>query len=391
MSQTFHFATVATLASLTTACPALAQTNEGFARARLTLMTAVQSGHVGSAVGLIARGGKVMFLEAVGMAGPDVPMMPDAIVRLSSITKPITATAIMILVEEGKLSLTDSVNRFFPQFGHRVLGDRAAGQDSTVPAVRPVTVFDLLTHQSGISTDDSEFDRLWTQARTAQEFSAMLGTFPLRFQPGTRFHYGFMGSSYEVLAGIVERVTGETFAAFVDRRIIQPLQMRDTWFTVPSDKRSRLAAQYRQESSGTLTRFRELGQEEPTTSFFSGGGGLRSTVLDYFRFAQFLLNRGELEGVRLLKSETVRQMLTNQVASGYPTAGFGWGFGVQVRTEPGSGAEHEGNFGWNGGTGTLFLVDPIEQMIVVIFAPSTPRSSGVNQLRQEFVGAAYGR
>ena len=356
-------------------------------RSQRMLDSAIATGSVGSAVGLIARDGRILFVGAAGEAAPGVPMPTDAIVRLASITKPVTATAVMLLVEEGRLKLTDRADAFVPGFGRMVLGDRPAGEDSLIPVARPVTIFDLLTHTSGVDTDHAEFDPLWTSSATVKEFAEAVGQRALRFQPGSRFHYGFMGSSYEVLAGIVEKVSGMSFAAFVHGRILAPLRMHDTYFHVPEEKRSRLAAQYRMGESGRLEAFRQRGQEEAPTGFHSGGGGLRSSVADYFRFVQFLINGGELDGVRLLQRETVTEMLRDQVGGLSPS--YGWGFGVAVERGPAGGAEAPGNFGWNGGTGTQFQADPTRRIIAIIFAPSTPRSTGVNQLRTAFVRSAF--
>lgn len=380
-------ASAVAIATLLTPRIGTAQGEPVAVRAQRLLDAAIQSGSVGSAVGLIARDGRIVFIGAAGQAGPGVPMPTDAIVRLASITKPITATSVMLLVEEGKLKLTDRVDAYLPGFGRVVLGNRSAGEDSLIPVARPVTIYDLLTHTSGIDTDDAEFNPLWENSATAKDFAEAVGRHALRFQPGTRFHYGFMGSSYEVLAGIVEQVSGESFAAFVHRRILEPLRMHDTYFHVPAEKRPRLAAQYRPAASGGLEVYRARGEEEAPTTFYSGGGGLRSTVTDYFRFVQFLLNGGELDGVRLLQRETVAEMLRDHVEKLSPS--YGWGFGVSVERGPAGGAEAPGNFGWNGGTGTQFHADPARRLIVVIFAPSTPRSAGVNQLRTAFVLSAF--
>jgi CubicO group peptidase (beta-lactamase class C family) len=367
-----------------TASPQSTAPDPRFEPVERQLRLAVTTGTIGSAVGLIARDDSILIRTAVGEIEPGVPMPPNAITRLASITKPVTATAVLLLAEQGKLRLSDRVDTWFPGFGSVV---QQGGR--TVPASRPVTVRDLLTNQAGLATEGAAYDSLFGVA-TADEYARRIGALPLRFQPGTQFEYGCCGSAYEVLGAIVERVTGEPYRDFLQSRVLRPLKMNDTYFNVPPEKRDRLAAQYRRDATGTLVPFRRRGQEENETTFFSGAGGLRSTVDDYHRFARFLLNGGELEGVRLLSAESVRAMTTNQVGQGYPTAGYGWGYGVRVRTsrEP-DGSDAIGSFGWNGGTGTLFLVDPTNRLIFVVMMPSNPGTPGVTAARNAFVAAGY--
>lgn len=347
---------------------------ERLVRVGAVLQRAVDSRSVGSAVGLVARSGRIVFVGAVGEVAPGVPMTDDAIVRLASITKPITAVAVLILYEEGKVRLSDSVDRYLPEF-------------TNAASERPITIYDLLTHQAGLQADGPELDKIWDEAKTTSDFSSRLARLPLRFPPGSQYEYG---PAYEVLTAIIEKVTGQTYERFLSERVLRPLKMFDTFFFVPKEKQARLAAQYRRDTSGALVPFRARGQEGIPGEFYSGGGGLRSTVRDYFRFAQFLLNGGQLDGVRLLSPLTVRLMTADHVGGKYPDPNYGWGLGVQVRrTAAGSDIGSVGSYGWNGGTGTLFVVDPRERLIVILFAPTTPRTAGVSELRKDFVAAAY--
>ena len=353
------------------------------------LEAAISSHTIGSAVGLIARSGQIVFLESVGEAAPGVPMPDDAIVRTASITKPITAVAVLILYERGLLRLTDPVEKDLPEF--RDLKVEVSAKDgqgaSVVNASRPITIYDLLTHQAGLVASYDVLDKLYTDSKTAREFSLGLAKLPLRFQPGTQYEYG---ESYELLAAIIEKLTGRTYDKFLGDEVLSPLRMNDTYFFVPPEKRPRLVAQYRRDATGSLVMDKARGQEQLPTSFYSGGGGLRSTVRDYYRFAEFLLNEGELDGVRLLSPKTIRLMTTNHVGLKYPDEGYGWGLGVEVRTSlAGSDIGSVGSYGWNGGTGTLFLVDPRERLIVIIFAPTRPGTRGVYEFRQAFVTDAY--
>ena len=353
------------------------------------LEAAISSHTIGSAVGLIARSGQIVFLESVGEASPGVPMPDDAIVRTASITKPITAVAVLILYERGLLRLTDRVEKYLPEF--RDLKVEVSAKDGqgagVVNASRPITIYDLLIHQAGLVASYDTLDKLYTDSKTTREFSLGLAKLPLRFQPGTQYEYG---ESYELLAAIIEQLTRRTYDKFLRDEVLSPLRMNDTYFFVPREKQSRLVAEYRRDAAGSLVISKARGQEQPSTSFYSGGGGLRSTVRDYYRFAQFLLNDGELDGVRLLSPKTIWLMTTNHVGLKYPDEGYGWGLGVEVRTSlAGSDIGSVGSYGWNGGTGTLFLVDPRERLIVIIFAPTRPGTPGVYEFRQAFVTDAY--
>jgi CubicO group peptidase (beta-lactamase class C family) len=348
------------------------------------LRGAVANGTIGAGVVLIARNDTVLYRAAVGEIEPGIPMPTDAIARLASITKPITATAILLLVEEGKIQLSDRVDHWFPGFGTNV---QQGGQ--TVPASRPVTIRDLLTHQAGLASSGASYDSLFSVA-TAAEFARRIGAMPLRFQPGAGFEYGCCGSAYEVLGAIVEKVSGQRYSEFLQARVLGPLGMKDTYFNVPLEKRPRLATQFRRDGSGVLVPFRTRGQEDEPTEFYSGAGGLRSTVDDYYRFTTFLLNGGVVDRARLLSSESVRAMTMNQVGLSYPTVGYGWGYGVRVRTSAdGDGLESVGSFGWNGGTGTLFLVDPVRRITFIMLLPTNPGTPGVSALRNAIVSAGY--
>jgi CubicO group peptidase (beta-lactamase class C family) len=343
----------------------------------------------GSAVALVARDGRVVFHEAFGEMEPGVPMTRDAISRMASIGKTITAVAVLMLYEEGRLRLSDPVSRFIPEFSKVAVAGPGAQADGVAPE-RPVTVHDLLTHQAGLVAEGKALDALWESAPTVDEFARRIAAIPLRFQPGTRFEYG---PSYEVLAAVVERAGGLSFGDFLQRRILSPLRMIDTSFFVPAEKRDRYAGIYQKDPAGGLSMFRRRGQEEAPTQFTSGGGGLRGTVGDYHRFARMLLNEGELDGERLLSPKTVRLMITDHVPGKLPGEEYGWGLGTSVRTRVLSdGIGSVGSYGWNGGTGTLYLVDPLERLIVVVFVPTQPRTPGVwgsSDVRKDFVTAVY--
>jgi CubicO group peptidase (beta-lactamase class C family) len=247
-------------------------------------------------------------------------------------------------------------------------------------------VFDLLTHHAGLVARGPELEALWNVS-TNQEFARRIGRIPLRFQPGSRFEYGCCGAAYEVLAAVVEQISGQSFKDFLTENILDPLDMKDTYFIVPESKLHRLAAMYGRDQDNKLVVVRQRGDEAPESAFYSGGGGLRSTVSDFYRFQLMLLNGGELEGVRLLKPKTVRMMTTNQIE---PNAGFGYGFGVGVQTDTAAaGGVEKGAYGWNGGTGTRFLVDPKSGLVAIVFLPTWPGTPGVSEARSTFISTAF--
>lgn len=364
-------------------------------RAAAVLETAIDEGVAGSAVGLVARDGEIVFHRAFGEMEPGVPMTPDAISRMASIGKTVTAVAVMKLHEEGKLRLSDPVSRFLPEYADlRVREiDPATGEIRLVEPERAVTVRDLLTHQAGFGSEyvggGEAIWELWETAKTVREFAAGLAELPLWSEPGTTFLYG---PSYEVLAAVAEEASGEPFDGLLEQEVLGPLGMVDTTFRVEAEKLDRYAGIYQMGDDGELELYRRRGQEERPTEFTPGGGGLRGTVGDFYRFASMLLDEGELEGTRLLSPLTVRLMTRDHTEGrfGSSTGDWGWGLGMAVRTRVlGDGIGSVGSYGWNGGTGTLYLVDPAERLIVVVFIPSQPRTPGIFELRDDFVTAAY--
>lgn len=220
----------------------------------------VDSGLVGSAVGLIARNGEVLFLKAVGNMGKDVPMQINALTRLASITKTITAAAVMILYEEGKISLNDPIANYLPEYASlKVAVKSNDGTTNLEKANKFITIYDLLTHQGGIASGGKAFYDVWDKAKNLREFSKLIAEIPLESQPGSVFKYGSYGSSYELLAAIVEIVSQQSFKNFLNKRIFSPLNMKDTYFRVPKSKRNRLSAQYKEKGYRNLTVFKKLG------------------------------------------------------------------------------------------------------------------------------------
>jgi CubicO group peptidase (beta-lactamase class C family) len=365
----------------------------GFSSSRLARIAAWQQTQVDAdvisgAVAAIARNGQVAYMRAVGFRdrAKTIPLAPDAIFWIASMTKPVTSVAAMMLVEEGKLDLTAPVHQYLPELRDMMVGversDPAGGEAKLAlePQKRPMTVEDLLRHTAGLASGGGRtqvhrlYDSLYDNAgvfrrdRTLADFISALARLPLAHQPGEVWEYG---PAVDVLSRVIEVASGQPFDRFLEARLFEPLGMVDTGFYVPEAKLSRLI----DPPAGGRPPVWDVTRP---TRLFAGGGGLVSTAADYLRFCQMLLNGGELDGVRILKPATVRQMTTNAlppdvrfagVESGFvgPQGGATWGLGFAIRSDgawsvvPGA----VGSFSWNGIWGTYFWVDPAEQLIVV--------------------------
>jgi CubicO group peptidase (beta-lactamase class C family) len=364
----------------------------GFSPSRLARIAAwqrsqVDAGAFSGAVAAIARNGKVAYLRAVGFRdrAKTIPLQPDAIFWIASMTKPVTSVAAMMLVEEGKLDLAAPVHQYLPEIKDMMVGvettDPTSGQSRLAlePQKRPMTVEDLLRHTSGLVYFDKGntavhklyaegyFER-YARDRSLKDFVSSLARLPLAYQPGEVFEYAL---NLDVLGRVIEVVSGQPLDQFFDGRLFKPLGMVDTAFWVPPEKLSRLV-----DSPADEAIYPDRDVTKPTT-MFSGGGGLVSTAADYLRFGQMLLNGGELDGVRILSPATVRRMTTNSLppgirianSAGYvgPQGGSSWGLGFAIRADaarskvPGS----VGSFTWNGLWGSYFWVDPAESLIAI--------------------------
>jgi CubicO group peptidase (beta-lactamase class C family) len=356
----------------------------------------LEAHHFAGAVTVVARHGKVVQFKAYGMQDIEsrVPMSRDSIFRIYSMTKPITSVAVMMLFEEGQFLLDDPVSRWLPEFRHLEVGveevDETTGESvlKTVPAIREVSIRDLLRHTSGLTYGfwgDSLVDKMYldkkvlTEDATIQETVTKLGSIPLKHQPGTVWEYGL---STDVLGRLVEVVSGQSFDDFLHERIFAPLGMMNTGFSVPPEHADRLATVYEANETNTAiapydpSKTRDF-LKKPT--YFSGGGGLVSTAADYLRFLQMLLNGGELEGVRILGPETVEMMTTDhlvEVADRRDLGPYGFGLGFAIGLDRGiSGRMYsKGTIGWGGMAHTGFWVDPQEELIGIFMIQILPES-----------------
>jgi CubicO group peptidase (beta-lactamase class C family) len=354
---------------------------------------------VAGAVAMVYRNGLLAYSNAWGMADRESnsPMVEDTIFRIASMTKPITSVAVMMLYEQGLFGLDDPISRYLPAFDRQmqVVQPNDDGYE-LVDATRPITIRNLLTHTSGLSyrfLDVAPLAELYKEAGitdglggdlTLPEFVDRLAAMPLAHQPGEGWTYGL---NADVLGYFVEVVSGQPFAEFARERIFEPLGMRDTSFTLTDDKRDRLAAVYRRNADGRLQRTADLIDEGPVyvrvdypagegPTLASGGGGLLSTAGDYGRFAQMILNGGELDGQRLLSRKTVELMTSDQVGrlelAAFNGTGFGLGFAVEHGPSASGQLGSPGVLGWSGFFNTEFWIDPEEELIGILMIQHYP-------------------
>jgi CubicO group peptidase (beta-lactamase class C family) len=390
--------------SVATAKPEeVALSSERLKRASEAVQRHIAAGNVSGAVTLVARRGRIAYFEAQGMQDIETKkaMPKNGIFRLASMSKPITGVAVMMLVEEGKIRLTDPVSRFIPEFkninkvavarpgaaGARGQGNNAAPAFDVVTATREITVRDLLTHTSGLVSGGLGAATAPQRADgdTLSTYIPKLATVPLDFQPGTLWRYsGLVG--FDVLSRIVEIVSGQTYDQFLKQRIFDPLGMKDTGFYLSPEQSSRLVTMYRTSPTGL-----QPGNQASSTKYFSGASALMTTAEDYLQFAQMMLNGGELNGKRILSPRTLELMTTNHTGDmvngqfGRPARGMGFGLSMQVVQDPIAAdlRVSTGAYGWPGGSGVAFWVEPKEQIVSIYMIQG---GSG-GALRQEFENA----
>jgi CubicO group peptidase (beta-lactamase class C family) len=333
-------------------------------------------------------------------------MRMDTMFRIASQTKAITSVVVLTLVEEGKLSLSDQVGKFIPSFAKTNVAVNSDTGASVVPAKRPITIRDLLTHTAGISYGaeahiSSQYAEkgLGPSAGAGWYFAdkrepicdAMerLGTLPFIAQPGEAWVYGY---NTDVLGCVIERVTGQRLDEVIAARVTRPLGMSDTHFFMPAAQRERLAAVYASGQGGRATRAPEgpLGQGsyvDGARQTFSGGAGLVSTARDYGRFLEMIRGDGSLDGVRILSPRTVALMRTNQVGTLHSANGLGFGLGFETTDRYGAnGMDTVGAFGWGGAYGTMYRIDPHARLVVMLMIQLLPNATDV---REKFPAMVY--
>lgn len=381
---------------------------ERLARLDSVLERYVEEDRVAGVVALVLQSGEPVYERAVGWSDREagVRMAPNTIFRIASQTKAITSTAILMLAEEGALSLEDPVGRYLPSFRRTTVAERSGDTIIIVPAARPITIRDLLTHTAGISygtttTVAARYEREglgpaagwgWYTADKDEDVCTTmerLGRLPFVAQPGTAWVYGY---NTDILGCVVERVSGIPLDEFIRTRITQPLGMTDTEFFLDPAKRDRLAAVYASDSAGFIVRAPDgaRGQGhyvDGPRSNFAGGAGLLSTAHDYARFLEMVRNGGELHGVRILSPRTVRLMTTNQVGTLYSTKGLGYSLAFEtIETFGASGLGGAGSYGWGGAYGSWYRVDPEADLVVIFMIQLLPNGT---DLRAKFPWLVY--
>jgi CubicO group peptidase (beta-lactamase class C family) len=361
----------------------------------------IETEKIPGALVVVARHGKVALVSAMGRMDVerDKPLREDTLFRIYSMTKPVTSVALMQLYERGAFQLGDPVHKWIPAFESlRVFRQGRHPRFVTAPAERPMTVHDLLTHQSGLTYGFMERTpvdaayrelRLETFQGNLAEFVTALARLPLEFSPGTRWNYSV---STDVVGHLVELLSGQPLDSYFREHIFEPLGMRDTGFFVPAEQHARLAANYSLGAKGKIALL-----DDPAKSpfarpraFLSGGGGLVSTGGDYLRFVEMLRRGGALDGARILGPRTLRFMTTNHLPGNTdiasislggpsetraPGMGFGLGFSVLLDPVRAQTAGTVGDFGWGGMASTSFWVDPVEQLSVVFMTQLVPSST----------------
>ncbi|MCB1672121.1 MAG: serine hydrolase domain-containing protein [Gammaproteobacteria bacterium] len=338
-------------------------------RIRSQMQAAVDGDYLPGAMLMVGNDDGVGVLLTVGTEGPDdpTPVNTDTLWRVCSMTKPIVSVAAMTLVEDGRLNLDDPVSRFLPEFSNPQIWDEDTG--TTRPASNVMTIQHLLTQESGIVQDifatgtrlgELYAETVQTSGRTLRQEAADIGTLPLLFEPGTRWHYGL---STDVLGAVIEEASGQTLDVFLKEKIFDPLGMDDTGFFVPPSKLNRMA----KEIHGDISLC------DPAPPFTSAAGGLKSTIEDYARFANMLLDGGEYYGTRIISEETLELMTRKYIGNSVSRQNFfygergdwGLGFHLQPTTDDPDGPF---NFGWQGIGGTVFIVDRDNDFYLIYMA-----------------------
>jgi CubicO group peptidase (beta-lactamase class C family) len=367
----------------------------GMSSERLTRIRSMIQAHMdgkdfSGAVTLVARKGKIVHFESHGMADLEgnKPMKTGTLFRLASMTKPVTAVSVLMLVEEGKLVLSDPVSKFIPEYRNpkvavwNLPNDPAGAGLRLVPAAREITIQDLLTHTSGLASgfqgpagDYVRRANLPTGG-SLDERVKRLAKLPLNFQPGTQWEYS-PSTGFDTLGRVVEILSGMSLEQFFKTRVFDPLGIHDTFFTVPPNRVADVAVAYTKNEDHLVRPQSAPGSSaEPAGPYFSGAGGLTGSTMDYLLFSQMLLNGGQLNGVRLLSRKTVELMTSDAIgtldlgnyAGDQVLKGYGFGLGVRVRRSTGENGwmGSVGDFGWAGALGTYFWIDPKEQLIGMV-------------------------
>ncbi len=381
----------------------------------------IDAGRISGALTLVARRGEVAHFSALGLmdAERNKPTELDTIYRIYSMTKPITAVAMMLLYEEGKFQLSDPLSDYLPEWADTEIWVSGEYPNfKTRPIDRPITIRDLLSHQAGLTLGffDNAVDRAYPPMLREQQHHlghygetdlegmfAQVAKVPLRYAPGTAWQYSV---ALELCGYLIQVITGKRFDVFLKERLFAPLGMTDTAFNVPDEKLDRFSANYAPADAGGIemvddpvtSKFRE------TPTLFSGGGGLVGTALDYYRLCQMLLNGGELDGERILGRKTIELMTTNHLPNGesitdralpgmfntikHQSVGYGLGMSIGLAPAVSQIVGSAGQYAWGGAAATTFWVDPVEELAVVFMTQLKQSPYSIPRELQVLVNAA---
>jgi CubicO group peptidase (beta-lactamase class C family) len=366
------------------------------------LQREIDKGTMPGATIMVARGGQIGWFDALGKQNPAQPaaMTRETIFRIFSMTKPIVSVGIMMLLEEGQFLLDDPLAKFIPEFADQKVGVENNGKLELVPLKRAITIQDLLRHTSGITyehTGNGLVQQLYQQSRVRSrkidnaEHAALVASLPLICQPGAEWNYS---RSTDILGRLIEVVSGKTLGAFLDERILAPLQMSETAFYTGEENAHRLAEPFAADpwTGEKIQLFSML--EKPLME--SGGGGLVSTTMDYARFCQMLLNGGELDGTRIIGRKTLEFMASDHLDPSVKIQGtltqpghsFGLGFGVRTQSGIAPFSGSVGQFFWSGMGGTFFWIDPKEDLFAILMSQAPGQRVYTRTLVRNLVYAA---
>ena len=384
----------------------------GLARIDTYIKNEIDQNKIPGAIMMIQRKGKTAYFKSFGVRDPGTkePMSPETIFRIYSMSKPITTVAAMMLVEEGKLQLDDPLSKYIPAFADVKVGVERKGEDGAmgldlVPAKKPITIQDLMRHTSGLTYGffgEGLVKKAYVDAHLFAgdvdnaEFVQRLAKLPLVYQPGTTWDYSH---SVDVLGRVIEVISGKSLYQFEKERLLDPLGMKETAFYVTDPAKKSLVAEPFP-NDRKIGNDAEMGDPRVVQKWESGGGGMVSTIGDYSRFAQMILNGGTLDGKRYLSPKTIAYMGSNHIGPGsgvvpgpyyLPGPGFGFGLGFAVRTDAGVSA-NEGSVGemnWSGAGGTTFWVDRQENMFVVFMAQTITQRGRIRVTLKNLVYGAF--
>jgi len=369
------------------------------------LIKSIKEGWIAGAVGFIARDGKIIYNRAFGQSDIETrsPMQTDAIFRIASQTKAITSIGLMMMYEEGKFLLDDPISKYIPEFSNPTVIDKYNPKDTTyttIPANREVTIRDLLTHTSGIDyagIGSPMMNGIYSKGGVRGGFGndditigddiRALGKLPLVHQPGERFTYGL---NVDVIGYLIEILSGKPLDLYFRERIFEPLDMNDTWFYLPEDKKGRLVKVNTENAEHKVAAMPQDAVSYPLSNgkYFAGGAGLSSTTLDYAKFLQMLINKGEYNGKRLLARRTVELITSNQIGDLFVGKDkFGLGFEITTKEGQAQLGISEGSFAWGGYFATTYWADPKERLVCLLFMQQVPLSHG--EIQNKFKAMVY--